>query len=230
MASEWPSWTSRAVRLSAAFGYGLALTTAVLSLTSNEIPLSARLPGAMALPLIVALPSTLALGAVRDRPALLLAAALTALSSVRLSYLFVLMIAPGIAWLVSYLRVRGSGALRRAVAVTALVWFLWVGLVSALLLHLDPVCAETLSSGVTQFTDPSAQGLEPGWIWDQPATFSGSGTLSPDVVSTGCSSDHVSAWEALAALGFAAGALAAGWFLLEPLPGHQTRVVSQERS
>jgi hypothetical protein len=187
-------------------GYAVAITAFTLRVGLGDLPWQLELPGGFALGAVAALPPTLALIGLSGRPVSLLAAGVTALSSLPvLSLLGVVMAMLGAYWVVSSVKLELGGALR-AVAITSAVWLLWASSVAMLFVHLDPRCAQTRVDGTVVVEAPT--GLYSGWVWNAPPTAGSSSSSDQSIVTETCASDVITWIEAvviLASTGAAAG-------------------------
>jgi hypothetical protein len=190
--------------------YGLAAAVFVLRLLGSGLPVTAELPGAIALASIVAVPPTLAVLSAR-RPVLLLVAGVVSVSTLLgMSILAILLLIVGVFWLRAYVQVGRRFAPAREILIVAVPWLRTTAAFVSLFLHLDPRCTETLADGTVRQIETSDHA---GWVWDAPSTSSGSQNLGPDVVSSSCSSGLVVVAEMDIAVGLAALGTAFAWRL-----------------
>jgi hypothetical protein len=84
---------------------------------------------------------------------------------------------------------------------------------AAVIVHIDPLCVETLTDGNTRVVDAAQHGFARGWVWNVSNTISGSSEVGADVVLSACTSDEVLPWEATVSLFLSAAAVGSGWWL-----------------
>lgn len=194
--------------------YVVAGVVFLLRLFGGEFGFSSEIWGALALGIVVSVPASLALLARNGRTSLLLPAAVIAvLCSPIASILMVFLVIAAAIWAWAFARTVRKGSIPRMLAALAVVPALWVASASALFVHLDPVCQETLSQGTTRRVDDV--NAFTGWIWDAPSTQSGVSVVEIGVVQVVCTSDEITPLEAVAVTLFAAGAIATGMVLVQ---------------
>ena len=204
----------RLVQLGIVIGYGLALVALVVRVVNTEIGSVGELLGSVALALSVAVAPSLAWIALDRRPGLLPVAALASF----LSGLVTLLLLPvsvlvSLLWAIAWSRRPVKRGLTRR------LW--WVGVtlafapvlgILAMVSHLDPVCTETSPDGTVVEVDPSDRGYPTGWrfgsIWSTGTTTGQSGPDGP--VSSFCTSDTVSWWEAAMSTAISLGVVVVG--------------------
>ena len=214
----------RLVQLGIVIGYGLALVALVVRVVNTEIGSVGEFLGSVALALSVTVAPSLAWIALDRRSGLLPIAALASF----LSGLVTLLLLP-VSVLVSLLWVIAWS--RRPVKreLTRRLWWVGVTLAFAPVLgilvmfsHLDPLCAETSGDGTVVEVDPSDRGYPTGWRFGSiGSTGTTTGQSGPDgPVSSFCTSDTVTWWEAALSTAVSVGVVLAGrsWPVNTPAP------------
>ena len=212
---QWPGTVRKAVSGAVVVGYGLALAAFLFRIIGGDFTLWSELPGAIVIAAVVAVPPTLAALSMRNRPLLLLPAAVLGLAGALglLSVFGFPLVILGLIWFLAYLKVAPSGHFLRKVGMV-LVPLLWLGALIALFIHLDPYCEQGLSDGTVQQVDPVVRGFESGWAWEiDTSTFSGSGIVSAEVEFEACSSDIVVPWEAAVSILLSTASVGVAWLL-----------------
>ena len=212
---QWPGTVRKAVLGAAVVGYGLALAAFLFRIIGGDFTLWSELPGAIVIAAVVAVPPTLGALSMRNRPLLLLPAAVLGLAGALglLSVFGFPLVILGLIWFWAYLKVAPPGHFLRKVGMV-LVPLLWLGAFIALFIHLDPYCEQGLSDGTVQQVDPVVRGFESGWAWEvDTSTFSGSGIVSAEVEFEACSSDIVVPWEAGVSILLSTASVGVAWLL-----------------
>jgi hypothetical protein len=213
----WPDPVRKAVAGGAAIGYGLALTGFVMRMVGDELSFGSSSRGALTLAVVMAFSPTLALLSHPDRPLLLIAAGVTAITGIYglsiFGYGFVVL---GVIWLWAYLQLAPPGRWVRKLAMVV-VPVLWLAAFATLWVHLDPACEQRLRDGTVIQIDPASRGLQAGWVWEIPSSFSSSsGLISGDVVFETCTSNTEVWWETVTAILVAVSSVAVGLLLARP--------------
>lgn len=213
----WPESVSKAVTGTVLVGYGLALAAFAFAVVGNELSFwRASLDGLVVLALF-AVPSVLAMLSRPRRPLMLFPAGITGLLGFfgMGSILGLPLLILGLNWLWAYMKMAPPDMWPRKASMI-LVPLLWLAATAALWVHLDPACEQRLRDGTVLEVDPTTRGFESGWTWEVGSSFSGSSTISQDVVFEACTSNTLVAWEALSALALCAVAVRVGFNLARP--------------
>jgi hypothetical protein len=204
----------RLVQLGIVIGYGLALVALVVRVANTEIGSVGEFLGSVSLAVSVAVAPSLAWISLDRRPGLLPVAALASF----LSGLVTLLLLP-VSVLVSLLWVIAWSRRPVTMELTRKLWWVGVALAFAPVLgilvmfsHLDPVCTETSADGTVVEVNPSDRGYPTGWRFGSiGSTGTATNQSGPDgPVSSFCTSNTVTWWEAALSAAVSLGVVVAG--------------------